>query len=235
MDIEYRGIEMGKFLYETHCHTDEVSTCARVAAKDVVENYIRAGYSGIVVTDHFNRHTFLNKPGLKTSQMAEYYLTGYRAAKQAAADRLTVILGMELTFYENDNDYLVYGVTEAFIHENPNMMELGLERFSALAHENGMVIFQAHPFRNRMTVMPPDLLDGAEVHNGNPRHDSRNDIARMWAEKFGKKMSSGSDYHQTEDLARGGIVTKEPLYDAADIARVLMQGEAELIEATQNI
>ncbi len=157
-----------------------------------------------------------------------------RAAKAAAGNRLTVILGMELTFYENDNDYLVYGMTEDFIRQYPNMMELGLERFCALAHENGMVIFQAHPFRNRMTVMPPGLLDGVEVYNGNPRHDSRNDIARMWAEKYEKKMSSGSDYHQSEDLARGGIAVKEPLFDAADIVRVLMNGEAELIEATQN-
>ena len=47
-------------------------------------------------------------------------------------------------------------------------------------------------------------------------------------------MSSGSDYHQSEDLARGGIAVKEPLFDAADIVRVLMNGEAELIEATQN-
>lgn len=221
---------MGRFLYETHCHTSEVSICGKVAAKDVVENYIGAGYSGIVITDHFNRHTFHSRP----EDMAEYYMAGYRAAKAAAGNRLTVILGMELTFYENDNDYLVYGMTEDFIRQYPNMMELGLERFCALAHENGMVIFQAHPFRNRMTVMPPGLLDGVEVYNGNPRHDSRNDIARMWAEKYEKKMSSGSDYHQSEDLARGGIAVKEPLFDAADIVRVLMNGEAELIEATQN-
>ena len=221
---------MGRFLYELHCHTSEVSICGKVAAKDVVENYIKAGYSGIVITDHFNRCTFQNQP----EGMAEHYLAGYRAAKAAAGDRLTVILGMELTFFENANDYLVYGMTEEFVKKHLNIREIGLERFSALAHENGMVIFQAHPFRNRMTVMPPGLLDGVEVYNGNPRHDSRNDIARMWAEKYEKKMSSGSDYHQTEDLARGGIAVKEPLFDAADIVRVLMNGEAELIEATQN-
>ena len=217
---------MGRFLYELHCHTSEVSVCARVAAKDVVENYIKAGYSGIVITDHFNRCTFQNQP----EDMAEYYLAGYRAAKAAAGDRLTVILGMELTFFENANDYLVYGMTEEFVKKHLNIREMGLERFSALAHENGMVIFQAHPFRNQMTVMNPALLDGVEVHNGNPRHDSRNDIARMWAEKFDKRMSSGSDYHQVEDIARGGIVTQEPVYDAAALVDVLMSGKAELIE-----
>ena len=217
---------MGRFLYELHCHTSEVSVCGRVAAKDVVENYIKAGYSGIVITDHFNRCTFQNQP----EDMAEHYLAGYRAAKAAAGDRLTVILGMELTFFENANDYLVYGMTEEFVKKHLNIREMGLERFSALAHENGMVIFQAHPFRNQMTVMDPALLDGVEVHNGNPRHDSRNDIARMWAEKFEKKMSSGSYYHQVEDIARGGIVTQEPIYDAAALAGVLMSGKAKLIE-----
>ena len=224
---------MERFLYETHCHTDEVSVCGKVAAKEVVKNYIKAGYSGIVITDHFNRHTFLNKPDLKTSEIVDYYLTGYRAAKKAADDRLNVLLGMELTFYENDNDYLVYGVTEEFLRKNPNIMDMGLARFSELAHENGMVIFQAHPFRNRMTVVNPIYVDGYEVHNGNPRHDSRNEIARMWAQKFDKKVSSGSDYHQIEDLARGGIVTREPIEDVEALVRVLMNGEAELITKIQ--
>lgn len=73
---------MGRFLYETHCHTSEVSICGKVAAKDVVENYIGAGYSGIVITDHFNRHTFHSRP----EDMAEYYLSGYRAAKAGGGE-----------------------------------------------------------------------------------------------------------------------------------------------------
>ncbi len=215
---------------ETHCHTGEVSVCGKVSANDIVEAYIKAGYSGIVITDHFNRRTFLEKPELKTSEIADYFLTGYRAAREAANGRIDVFLGMELTFYENDNDYLVYGMTEKFIKKNPNLMDMGIERFSKLAHDNKMIIFQAHPFRNHMCVINPSLLDGYEVFNANARHDSRNDIAQMWAEKFGKSMSSGSDYHRLEDVARGGIITSKKITNNTMLKDALLGNDKDLIK-----
>lgn len=221
---------MKKYLYETHCHTSEVSTCGEVAAKEAVENYIRAGYSGIVITDHFNADTFEHMQTKSYDEMVSHYLTGYNAAKEAAKGRLSVFLGLELRFYENFNDYLVYGVTEEFLRSHTDLMEMGIEKFFSLAHQNGIVIFQAHPFRNNMTMVNPVFIDGIEVYNGNPRHDSRNDIARAWAEKFGKKMSSGSDYHEEGDLARGGIVTREQVTNISGLIRALMSGGAEMIE-----
>lgn len=218
------------FKLETHCHTSEVSVCGKVSACDIVDAYIEAGYSGIVITDHFNRATFLNKPELKTREIADYFLSGYRVAREAAKGRIDVLLGMELTFYENDNDYLVYGVTEKFIKKNPNIMDMGIERFSKLAHDNGMIIFQAHPFRNHMCVINPSLLDGYEVFNANARHDSRNDIAQMWAQKYGKAIISGSDYHRLEDVARGGIMTEERIVDNTMLKSVLMGNDKQLIK-----
>ncbi|MBE7027169.1 MAG: PHP domain-containing protein [Ruminococcaceae bacterium] len=218
------------FKLETHCHTSEVSVCGKVSACDIVDAYIEAGYSGIVITDHFNRVTFLNKPELKTREIADYFLTGYRAAREAAKGRIDVLLGMELTFYENDNDYLVYGVTEKFIKKNPNIMDMGIERFSKLARDNGMIIFQAHPLRNHMCIINPSLLDGYEVFNANARHDSRNDVVQMWAQKFGKAMSSGSDYHRVEDLARGGIITEKRIVNNTMLKDALLGSDKELIK-----
>lgn len=37
---------------------------------------------------------------------------------------------------------------------------------------------QAHPFRNGLKIVDPKHLDGIETYNGNPRHDSRNEIAK---------------------------------------------------------
>ena len=215
---------MEEYLFETHCHTSDVSGCANIPAARVVEEQIAAGYSGIVITDHFNRYTFSRREWRGGEEAVQFYLTGYRRAKAAAGDRLIVLLGMELTFYENNNDYLVYGVTEEFLMAHPNLMELGIEAFSALARENGLLLFQAHPFRNRMTVVDHNLLDGVEVHNGNPRHDSRNDIALAWAEKFGLLQSSGSDYHELEDLHRGGILTSSPITSNEELIAALKAG-----------
>lgn len=220
---------MAEFKYEMHCHTSEVSPCARVCAREVVEAYIGAGYDGIVITDHFSPHTFMKQRSLRVSEMIDYYLRGYNEARRAAGGKISVFLGMELTFYETANDYLVYGLTEDFLRRYPNIMDMGFERFSKLAHENGLIIFQAHPFRNDMTIINPNLLDGIEVYNGNGRHDSRNDIALMWARKFGLKMISGSDYHQKEDVALGGIITKSKIKDEKMLAEVIASGETELI------
>ena len=62
-------------------------------------------------------------------------------------------------------------------------------------HENGALIFQAHPFRDTMTVTSPKFLDGIEAGNFCTTHDSRNDIAAAWAKKFGMLTVYGSDYH----------------------------------------
>ena len=50
---------MKKYLYEMHFHTKDTSNCANVKAEVAVEEYIKAGYDGIVVTDHLSPSTFM--------------------------------------------------------------------------------------------------------------------------------------------------------------------------------
>ena len=75
-----------------------------------------------------------------------------------------------------------------------------------------------------MTVIPPELIDGIEVFNGNPRHDSRNETAKHWAERFGLLSTSGSDFHWREDLARGGILTETPITTCAELIAAVKGG-----------
>ena len=213
---------------ELHCHTSEVSCCAHVPAEQVVEEYIRAGYQTVVITDHLNGATESRFQTDSWETFTEQYLAGYHAAKRAAKGRLHVLLGMELTFNENANDYLVFGMTEEFIRSHAHMRQLGLAKFGRLARREGLLVYQAHPFRNTMTVMDPALLDGIEVYNANVRHDSRNAIAMQWADSYGLLRSSGSDYHQPEDVGRGGIVTDEVISDNKTLLRML-QNQPTLI------
>ena len=74
---------------------------------------------------------------------------------------------------------------------------------------DGLKVFQAHPFRNNMRVTDPGLLDGIEIHNGHYDHNSRNEFAYMWAKHYGLTGISGSDFHEIEDLARGGIICRD--------------------------
>lgn len=198
------------YKYETHLHTYETSPCGKVKAEEAVRIYHKAGYTGIVVTDHYYRGFFERHPFMSWNKKIDLFLTGYRYAL-AEGNRLgmDIHLGMEIRFNENYNDYLVYGFDEDFLRKHKALYKLTLKEFRELTVGKGILIIQAHPFRKNMIPAPPELIDGVEVYNGNPRHDSSNHLALQFASKNRLMMLSGSDFHQPQDAARGGIVVTE--------------------------
>lgn len=222
---------MNTYKYDTHVHTSETSPCGRIPASQMVHIYKEAGYRGVVVTDHYFGWYFDSLGDLKWEDKVEHYLEGYHiAVTEGRKAGLAVILGMELRFDENENDYLIYGIDEAFLKENPELYKMGLHAFSQLARDKGLLVYQAHPFRPMITPADPSLLDGVEVLNTNPRHDSQNHKALAFAQANGLKKISGSDFHQMMDAAQGGIILTEPVETSKDFAALLAgSGELELI------
>lgn len=92
-----------------------------------------------------------------------------------------------------------------------------------------MMVFQAHPFRDNMFITPPERLDGIEVYNGSIGHDSRNDVAYLWAQKLGLRMCSGTDFHHERHIIGGGIETDVPITSNAQLLDILRRGEYDLI------
>ena len=223
---------MKKYLYEMHFHTKNTSNCANVPAKISVEEYIKAGYDGIVVTDHLSPSTYMKygRELLPWKKKIDFFLRGYNEAKKTANGRIPVLLGMELRFRtsEGDNDYLVYGINEEFLYSHPNLLEMNSRTFYELAHKNGFLVFQAHPFRVGMKVTNPKYLDGVEIFNGNPRHNSNNDIAEMWAKKYDLMVTSGSDYHEIGDLGTGGIWFNKKITDNKTLVEELSKRNYEI-------
>ena len=93
----------------------------------------------------------------------------------------------------------------------------------------GGLIYQAHPFRNLMQITNPSRLDGVEVYNGTFSTDSRNWIARAWAEKYGLRMSSGSDFHASGMLISGGIETEAPITNREELLAALKAENPKLL------
>ena len=104
-----------------------------------------------------------------------------------------------------------------------------MEELSASAREAGFLVVHAHPFRCNTVMMRPDLFDGYEVYNGNPRHDSHNALAEDWARMNGKIMTSGSDFHLPDDPCRGGIETDFRIRDNETLLRVLRGGQYRVL------
>lgn len=217
------------FKTELHCHSNDVSECARVDVNTIIDKYTKGGYSSLVLANHFNAGTYAFLKCTDWQDWVDKYINGYKKLRDAAQGKLNILLGMELRFTENTNDYLVFGVTEEFLRAHPYLYQMRLWEFHKLAKENGMLVVQAHPFRSGMTVCWPDQLDGVEVFNGHMGHDSRNDIALLWAEKFGLIKTSGTDFHYADVPANSGIKTDVEITDMNLLVDILKSGNYELI------
>ncbi len=220
-----------KYLFEMHTHTKEVSTCAVAYAEDLIKSYADSEYKGFVLTNHINPSTF-ERVGLENASWdakIDHFMKGFDAVKKAAGDRFVVLLGFELNFYNTTNDYLVYGATEEFLRSHGDLMAMTPKQVSNLCRKNGLLFIQAHPFRRGMRVVDWNILDGYEVFNGNPRHNSNNDIAEIWAKKHNKSIVvSGSDFHEIEDACAGGIYFNNPINNNDDLIRELKSGNYTL-------
>lgn len=218
------------FKYDMHVHNLEVSPCGHVPAQEVVRLYKEAGYSGICITDHFNDHVYNFLKGTSWKDYIDKFLKGYRIALSEGKNLdLFVSFGLEMKLDGSSNEYLIYGVTEDFLYRNPDLYKLDIFSFSKLIHDSGLLIYQAHPFRPGMFLTDRGLLDGIEGYNGNMRQTSRNDEVLNYAKKNSIPTISGSDFHQLEDLARGGILAENKITSDDMLLSVLRNKEYELI------
>ena len=207
---------------ELHIHTIGFSYCGKLSVAEIVELYSKAGYDAIVLTNHFNtvsRQWFENNGGV--DYLKSYFDTIRQGIELGKKCNLLVMGGFELRFDENENDYLVYGMTEEMCQDCEKIFAMTPREFKTFADERGILFYQAHPFRNGMTVTPPEYLFGIEVLNTHPRHDSRNDIALAWAEKYNLHKIAGSDCHQTVDVGSSAILTDYPVKNMNDLVYVL--------------
>lgn len=219
---------MSKFLLETHAHTAEVSTCARLNSDVLVDYYLNEGYQAIIITDHFRSDFFERNKHLDYKSAIDAYLKGYRNARAYAADKLKVFLGIEISLDNDPNDYLVFGLEEDFLYENKDIQKLKIKEFSKVIRQNELLLLQAHPFRRGMRIVNPSLLDGIEVYNGNSSHNSSNAIAKAWAERFDLIGTSGSDFHYFFQMKPGGMFFEKELKTNAELVEALRAREYKL-------
>lgn len=192
-----------RVLLEAHAHTSEVSSCGHLTAARLVESLHALGYGALVVTDHY-------LPGQRNSREArEAYLAGFRAARAAAETLGMVALpGLEIRFKGHNEDFLVYGLEEEEILGLPdNVCEApaALHELHEMAKARGFVIYQAHPYRPGLFPANTPDIDGMETFNGNPRQDSRNRMAALFASRHNLRAIAGSDVHREGDQGIAGL------------------------------
>lgn len=221
---------------EMHCHSREVSRCGYNEAKETVEHYLSLGYTTLVLTNHFSAPTFEGKRAgplyandwdLKVT----FFMNGYNKMLEVSDGRLNILLGCEARPTGVGCDIHIYGITEEWLRSHPNFLDYKMDKLYAEVDEAGMLLIQAHPFRDGCKIISPKRLHGYETFNGNLGHENRNEIARIWAEKYDYIQTSGTDTHiiKWDVKQRAGIITEEPIITNEQLVEVLKSRQYELI------
>ena len=207
---------------ETHLHTSQVSNCAPDSAEMMVEAFVKAGYYGIIVTDHFVTDRRDSK-GKSWEELVELQQKGYKAAVKAAEGTgLKVFFAWEMSRDRGEN-YLTYGLTPEFLLAHPELPSLSTEEYCRVCREAGGFVIRAHPFRQCFYIPPnptidPDIVDGIEVSNslwGHP--DNHNAEVLEWAKQHPEMpRTAGTDIHKIEACGRSGVALTRPIESLAE-------------------
>lgn len=213
--INYKEISnQYKYKTELHAHTSPVSTCSEVSPEEIVSLYRSIGCNTLTVTNHLNP--------LWTPDRTDEYLSGYYDTKAAAdGTELNVVLGVEIRFTENDNDYLVYGVRPDEIDKMIRLIPYGIADFYKEIKNQSNLILQAHPFRRGMVLASLDTVDGIETLNMHPHHNSRVAIACQYARENKLVVSGGTDFHHVGHQGMCLCRTENRIEDSFDIPKIL--------------
>ena len=220
------------FKIETHLHSCYSSACANLTAKEIVDGYIAAGYSGLILTDHYNRDTFRM---LKVDLFSEQdklgaFLAGYRQLyEEGTARGLKIYRGAEVRFDGRENDYLLYGYSDELLKDPESVFTMGVEKFYELVKSEDALLIHAHPYRNGGEPTTAISLDGVEVLNAHYQHDNRNNLALQFARQHGLLETAGSDCHEPPHIGRSGILVTSLPENEKELVALIRSGKYDLI------
>lgn len=232
------------YKYETHLHTQEGSACAHNSGGEMACMAKKAGYAGIIVTDHnWGGNTAVNRR-LPWEDFVEEFCKGYEGAKKVGDEiGLDVFFGWESGF--QGTEFLIYGLDKQWLLSHPQIWTASVEEQYALVKAGGGLVVHAHPYREENYIpeirLYPDFVDGVEVINAahsnsrskghnNPEYNKR---AYQYAQEHNLLMTAGSDIHSI-DLLGGGMLFERRLTDIHDFIKAVQNGECVALTDGEN-
>lgn len=221
-----------KYKTELHAHSNPASACGDLPPESVVRIYSEIGYTSLVLSNHFL--TQMRFYGDKEKALKAYLRDYHIAQEYGEKYGINVILGCEIRFPENTNDYLLFGIDEDFLYEAYNMLNSNISEFSKWFRKDSRLIIQAHPLRNGSTPAPIELLDGIESFNMHPNHNSRVGQSAKLAREHNLIITCGTDYHHNHHEGMIAMLTKKPMTSSFELAETLKSRDY-LFEMSGNI
>lgn len=228
---------MKKYKYQLHAHTLPCSACSHLSPQELCEALHESGYQGAVLTNHFyHGNTGIPRGNeVEWKTFVEAYECDYqKCVEEAKKYDLDILFGIEESV-EPGLEILCYGVTPKMLYEHPQLRKADLSEWAKIMRSYGVVVIQAHPFREvwyipKPGMLPLEYIDGIEVYNrGNagPEMDAK---AVAYANEHTDLIrTSGGDVHRSGEMGFGGIAAFTRLRTETDLADCLRRGEYELI------
>lgn len=213
--------------FDMHVHTSGASFCSEVSGKMAAAAYKAKNYDGIVLTNHYAIRHF-DYFGYDYESAIRNYLDEFkRVQKVFMKAGMTAVLGAEVEIIGNgafsevskSHEFLLYGITEQFLTDNPKLYAMSQAELYKLCHDNQILVYQSHPFRSEQGHFPadPEFLDGVEFNTH--FHFKRNyDKVLEFADKYGLGLVAGSDMHSSIQAGDAATFFPDGVYNATDIA-----------------
>ncbi len=218
------------YIYETHCHTNLVSACSDFTPEQIVELYVKNGYAGLFVTDHFlNGNTTVDR-SLPYEEQIDAFCRGYEAVKKAAGDKLQVFFGFEYSY--KGTDFLIYGWDKEDLKKQKIILDLSLKQLSVYCRERGVLAVHAHPFREAGYIdhirLYPEV-EGVEVYNA-CRNELCNSLGEYYAKAYSKPVTAGTDIHHFNQKYLGGMAFENELTSVNDFIAAVREGSGKIVK-----
>ena len=228
--------ETAMYKYQLHIHTTPCSRCGTLTPETLCLALLENGFSGGVITDHF----YHGNSGIDRSEKTtwETFVSAYEKnylefKKEAEKHGLDIIFSIEESL-EPGIEVLCYGITPKILYDNPQLMNGDKHEWVRVMRENGVVIIQAHPYREASYIpnpgpLPLDMIDGVEVYNGGNTNEMNEKAQRLAKSHLHLIKTSSADAHKASTVALGGIETKGRIKTEKDLARILKSGAYRLL------
>ncbi len=227
-------IEGYPYLYETHCHCSESSACGKNTAVEMAAAHKRAGYTGMILTNHnWGGNTAVSRELSWSSFLDAFFAPYFEAKRWGDENDFQVFPGYEAGY--DGTEFLIYGVDTGWMYDHPELREATVAEQFDIIHSGGGVVVHAHPFRKAFYIKEirlfPEYIDGVEAVNathsspyaGEPALEY-NERALEYAQKLGVFITGGSDTHSV-NLLDGGMAFSEKLRDVNDFTARLLAAE----------
>jgi len=205
-------------IIDLHVHTRHYSGCSSIEPEDLIEQALKVGLDGFVLTEH----------GILWASARLVPLQ-----EEGARNGLVILAGQEITCMDRGRrlDFLVFGLNRSLGSASSP------QDLIDLVHYEGGVIVAAHPYKpSRLGVgyhgVGDNLydldLDGVELQHPDHNEEAKRKVQAA-AKKLGLPMTGGSDAHDIFQLGACATFFQNRVSTIEELGAEIKAGRVEAL------